>query len=552
MWQRVFSDRRNRSISILVLLIVAAAIPLTVLMSQKEQDTRQRAAVNTDEVCSVTGTDTVLIIDKSNSMNWETSSTDSTPRLVRAKEAAKKFVDLLAQQNSSLPTDKKHKVSVVSFSNSALTTTDIALTSDLNAVKQKIDAITPGDDLTGWTCIECGIKKANAQFTSSGQRANLKNVAVLLTDGKANYLDGGTRQVEQQLAEQKALEGVMSAFNSSQTAYFTIGLGAKSEISESFLQNIASQTGAAYYYSPTASDLNGIYTSISQVIGKGTVKGYVFHDENKNGIYDNGEERMSNWTITLKNQATGETKTLQTNATGEYTFTEVCDGTYLLSQTVKDGWLQHMPSDNAPYTITISNSNNQFNKFFANIIAAKPTTLSLTLFVHGIGNSGDNANPNNHTLSNKNPNTKSREATVEVLTIFGTLLDTKKTTLTYDSTAGNFKGDVELDNSIQTDNYLVKVRFPTTLRQQYTTAQRIIKEQTTNLPPVHLVTGDVNHDNKLDILDYNLIIGCYSDYSAPIACTQQFKEATDITDDGTVNQFDYNLFLRDLSVQNGD
>ena len=90
MWQRIISDRRNRSISILVLLIVAAAIPLTVLLSQREQDIRQRAA-SSDEVCSITGTDTVLIIDKSNSMNWATSATDSTPRLVRAKQAAKKL-----------------------------------------------------------------------------------------------------------------------------------------------------------------------------------------------------------------------------------------------------------------------------------------------------------------------------------------------------------------------------------------------------------------------------------------------------------------------------
>lgn len=551
MWQRIISDRRNRSISILVLLIVAAAIPLTVLLSQREQDIRQRAA-SSDEVCSITGTDTVLIIDKSNSMNWATSATDSTPRLVRAKQAAKNFVDLLAQQNSMLPADKKHKVSVVSFSNSALTTTDVALTSDLNLVKQKIDAIVPGDDLTGWTCIECGIKKANVQFTSGSQRTNLKNVAVLLTDGKANYLDGGTSQVEQALAEQKAMEAAMSAFYSSQTLYFTIGLGTPNEINETFLRTMATQTGASYYYSPTASDLNGIYTSISQVIGKGTVRGYVFHDLNKNGVYDSNEPRLSNWTITLRNQATSETKTLQTNANGEYSFTDVCDGTYLLSQTVLDGWQQHMPSDNAPYTITISNSNSQFDKFFANIPAVKPTTMSLTLFVHGIGNSGDNANPNNHALSNKNPHTTSREATVEVLTIFGTLMDTQKATLSYDSTAGNFKGSVELSDSIQTDNYLVKVRLPGTLRLQYPTAHRIIKEQTISLPPVHLVTGDVKSDNKLDILDYNIIVSCYSDYTAAIACTPELKTLADITDDGSVNQFDYNLFLRDLSVQNGD
>ena len=131
-------------------------------------------------------------------------------------------------------------------------------------------------------------------------------------------------------------------------------------------------------------------------------------------------------------------------------------------------------------------------------------------------------------------------------------MDTQKATLSYDSTAGNFKGSVELSDSIQTDNYLVKVRLPGTLRLQYPTAHRIIKEQTISLPPVHLVTGDVKSDNKLDILDYNIIVSCYSDYTAAIACTPELKTLADITDDGSVNQFDYNLFLRDLSVQNGD
>ena len=552
MWEENHPNHKKHSISLIIILIIAAVIPLTLLMTQKEQDTRQHAATNNNQVCSETGTDTVLIIDKSNSMNWATSSTDSTPRLIRAKEAAKRFVDLLAQQNSSLSNEKKHKVSVVSFSDSKLTTTDIALTSDLNLVKQKIDTITPGDDISGWTCIECGIKKANAQFLSTQQRPQLKNVVILLTDGKANYIDGNTQKIEQTLAEQKALAEVMSAFNSSQATYFTIGLGSPSEINEVFLQEIATKTGASYYHSPTASDLNMIYTSISQVIGKGIVKGYLFNDTNKNGSYDLGEERLSNWTVTLRNQSTGDSKTLQTDDKGEYSFTGVCDGTYILSQTVKSGWLQQMPSDEAPYTINITNSNSQFDKFFANIPKIEPTSLSLTLFVHGIGNSGDNTNPNDHTLSNKYPLTKNREVTAEVYSIYGTLLSTKKASTAYDNLSGTFKGNVELDSSLPTGNYLLKISLPTTLKKQYPYAVRIVKEETLTLPPIHLVNGDVNGDNKLNILDYNLIISCYSDFTKAIACTPQFKKTTDITDNGKVDQFDYNLFLRDLSVQNGD
>ena len=72
------------------------------------------------------------------------------------------------------------------------------------------------------------------------------------------------------------------------------------------------------------------------------------------------------------------------------------------------------------------------------------------------------------------------------------------------------------------------------------------------MPAVHLVTGDIKIDNALNILDYNILIGCYSDFAPAVSCTADLKEEADLTDDGQVNQFDYNLFLRDLSVQNGD
>jgi hypothetical protein len=48
-----------------------------------------------------------------------------------------------------------------------------------------------------------------------------------------------------------------------------------------------------------------------------------------------------------------------------------------------------------------------------------------------------------------------------------------------------------------------------------------------------------------------LLIGCYSDFSPAKSCTSANKLLTDLNDDGNVNQTDYNLFLREISVQNG-
>ena len=63
---------------------------------------------------------------------------------------------------------------------------------------------------------------------------------------------------------------------------------------------------------------------------------------------------------------------------------------------------------------------------------------------------------------------------------------------------------------------------------------------------------NINNDNKLDILDYNTLIGCYSDLAAATSCNYTQKTASDLNDDGTVNQFDYNLFLRETAIQPGE
>lgn len=180
------------------------------------------------------------------------------------------------------------------------------------------------------------------------------------------------------------------------------------------------------------------------------------------------------------------------------------------------------------------------------------TTVNLTVFLHGIGNSGDNANPTAHSLSNKNPQRTVRPVEVTVYDATDTLITKKAGTVTYNPAGGNFKGSVSLGTQITTGVYTLKVTSPFYLTKRISGIQTLTAGITNTLPQITLVTGDTNEDNALNILDYNMIIGCYSDFGPAASCTVDQKMATDITDDGSVNQFDYNLFLRDLSVQNGD
>jgi hypothetical protein len=180
------------------------------------------------------------------------------------------------------------------------------------------------------------------------------------------------------------------------------------------------------------------------------------------------------------------------------------------------------------------------------------TKLSLTVFMHGIGNSGDNANPNNFTLSNKNPLTPNRTIDIQILNSANQIIASASGQITYNSSTGNFKGLIDMGLKIPSSgSYNLKAKSPTHLRRLASGIQTITIGQTNVIPDLTLVAGDINGDNTLNILDYNLLIGCYSDLAPAVSCTTTIKPLADLNDNGAVNQFDYNLFLRELAVQLG-
>lgn len=107
-------------------------------------------------------------------------------------------------------------------------------------------------------------------------------------------------------------------------------------------------------------------------------------------------------------------------------------------------------------------------------------------------------------------------------------------------------------DTLASGNYYVKVKSDYQLQRLIPGIQAIQAEKVNNLPSAALVGGNANKDSALTILDYTMLIGCYSDQSPAVACDPQKKLATDFNDDGNVNFSDYNLFIRNLSVQNED
>jgi len=180
------------------------------------------------------------------------------------------------------------------------------------------------------------------------------------------------------------------------------------------------------------------------------------------------------------------------------------------------------------------------------------TSIDLTIFEHGIGQSGDSINSTSFSLSNQNPAHPQINTEVQIFTLKNQLIASGSAVLNFDSSVGAFTAtSVPISTGFPTGTYRVEVRTNYHLSASTSATQTITAGQENSIAPATLVAGDINNDNTLSILDYNIFIGCYTDFLAATSCTPEQQVATDLNDDGVVNEDDYNLFLRELAAQQG-
>lgn len=192
------------------------------------------------------------------------------------------------------------------------------------------------------------------------------------------------------------------------------------------------------------------------------------------------------------------------------------------------------------------------------------TGLDFVVLLDGIGAAGDSANPSGNSLSNKNPLHPQRNLDVQVFDTNNNVVASTSAAVDYDTNSGTFMGAIPLPTSVPTGNYYVTVKTDGYLRKLIPGIQAITSGQTTQLPQVELVAGDVNGTNVLNILDYNALLDCgagdinplplndpNSTFNSSVCQAHNPPDLVDLNDDGIINSTDYNLWLRELSVQNG-
>ena len=188
------------------------------------------------------------------------------------------------------------------------------------------------------------------------------------------------------------------------------------------------------------------------------------------------------------------------------------------------------------------------------------TTLDMKLLFHGLGSAGDSKNETGD-LSNKNPLHQERTLNVQIVNEDNQIVATKLAPAFYNSDTGHFDSHVVINDPIPDGDYIVKVKTDPYLRKLMPGFLTVKSGAKNVMKPTELVAGDINGDNVINVLDYNVLYDCgygeldplpminnKSEFNNKRCSGHDERKHADLDDNGTIASPDYNLFIRELSV----
>ena len=121
-----------------------------------------------------------------------------------------------------------------------------------------------------------------------------------------------------------------------------------------------------------------------EVMANGQISGQTFGDTDSDGVKDAGEHGLQGWTIQLDLNNDGSVdRTTTTDASGDYTFTDVPAGTHKLAEVTQSGWIQTLPAAGT-YTVTVASGQTVTGRDFGN--HTDPATWTFLVYMDGDNN----------------------------------------------------------------------------------------------------------------------------------------------------------------------
>lgn len=159
--------------------------------------------------------------------------------------------------------------------------------------------------------------------------------------------------------------------------------------------------------------------------------------------------------------------------------------------------------------------------------------------------------PEHTAKSNPKPKHPQRNITIQLFSATDQKGFEAKGQAVFDEKTTIFLAHVLLPKTITTGDYIVKITMKSYLRKQLTGVIHITVGQVNQvISPVTLVAGDIDGDNVLDVLDYNILVSCFGERADTASCL--LKDQADLNDDGVIDGIDYNIMLRNFLSREGD
>ena len=130
----------------------------------------------------------------------------------------------------------------------------------------------------------------------------------------------------------------------------------------------------------------------------------------------------------------------------------------------------------------------------------------------------------------------------------------------FDSISNSFKDNLIIDDpnsAFPTGSFSIKIKLNKYLAKLIP-GSTITSGTVNSLPATSPIVGDISGDNRIDIVDYNALVGCFGKKSVSDSCINKSEPQSgdsgtdynaDLNDDGVVDGIDYNIFLKSLNLR---